>query len=92
MKVLCVPDTRYTRAGRDDLITAELRKSGNSFIVIVPRDEIERPGLREGRLVLLDVRPAEVRPLLAADLLMPSRSNYLLALRDYDTSPSRQLL
>lgn len=50
------------------MFTAKLRRSGNSFIVTVPRDEIERMGLEEGQLVMLEVRPAEVRPVLAADL------------------------
>lgn len=50
------------------MITAKLRKSGNSFIVTVPREEIERLGLREGQLLTVEVRPAEVRPVLAADL------------------------
>jgi antitoxin component of MazEF toxin-antitoxin module len=53
---------------RKAMITGKLRKSGNSFIVTVPRDEIERLGLSEGQLVTVEVRPAEVRPVLAADL------------------------
>ncbi len=50
------------------MITGKLRKSGNSFIVTVPRDEVERLGLEEGQMVSVEVRPAEVRPVLAADL------------------------
>ncbi|MGH2587769.1 MAG: AbrB/MazE/SpoVT family DNA-binding domain-containing protein [Dehalococcoidia bacterium] len=50
------------------MIAAKLRKSGNSFIVTVPRDEIERLGLKEGQFVTVEVRPAELRPVLAADL------------------------
>jgi antitoxin component of MazEF toxin-antitoxin module len=50
------------------MITAKLRRSGNSFIVTVPREEIDRMGLHEGQLVIVEVRPAEVRPMLAADL------------------------
>jgi len=50
------------------MVTAKLRRSGNSFIVTVPREEIERLGLKEGELVTLEVRPAEVRSVLAADL------------------------
>ena len=50
------------------MVTGKLRRSGNSFIVTVPRDEVERLGLTEGQLVTLEVRPAEVRPVLAADL------------------------
>jgi antitoxin component of MazEF toxin-antitoxin module len=50
------------------MITAKLRKVGNSYVVTVPRNEIERLGLREGQLVALEVRAVEVRPVLAADL------------------------
>jgi antitoxin component of MazEF toxin-antitoxin module len=50
------------------MVTGKLRRSGNSFIVTVPRDEVERLGLKEGQLVSVDVRAVEVRPLLAADL------------------------
>lgn len=52
----------------DEMVTGKLRRSGNSFIVTVPRDEIERMGLAEGQLVSIEVRPVEVRPVLAADL------------------------
>jgi len=50
------------------MISGKLRKSGNSFVVTIPRDEIDRLGLSEGQLVSVEVRPAEVRPVLAADL------------------------
>jgi antitoxin component of MazEF toxin-antitoxin module len=50
------------------MVTGKLRRSGNSFIVTVPRDEVERLGLHEGDLVTVEVRPAELRPMLAADL------------------------
>ncbi|MGE0538995.1 MAG: AbrB/MazE/SpoVT family DNA-binding domain-containing protein [Dehalococcoidia bacterium] len=50
------------------MISAKLRRSGNSFIVTVPREEIERLGLEEGQLVSIEVRPVEIRPVLAADL------------------------
>lgn len=50
------------------MIIGKLRKSGNSFIVTVPRDEVERLGLEEGQLVSVDVRPMEVRPALSPEL------------------------
>jgi antitoxin component of MazEF toxin-antitoxin module len=50
------------------MITGKLRKSGNSYIVTVPRDEIERLNLTEGQLVALEVRPVEVRPVLTPEL------------------------
>ena len=50
------------------MITGKLRKSGNSLIVTVPRDEIERLGLVEGQMVTVEVHPVEVRPALTPDL------------------------
>jgi antitoxin component of MazEF toxin-antitoxin module len=50
------------------MITAKLRRSGNSFIVTVPKDEVERLELKEGQTVAVEVRPVEVRPVLAPDV------------------------
>lgn len=50
------------------MITGKLRKSGNSFVVTVPRDEVERLALHEGQLVMVEVRPVEVRPVLSPEL------------------------
>lgn len=50
------------------MITGKLRRSGNSFIVTVPRDEVERLNLAEGQMVAIEVHPLEVRPLLTPDL------------------------
>ncbi len=50
------------------MITGKLRKSGNSFIVTVPRDEVDRLGLAEGQLVSIEVHAVEVRPLLAPEV------------------------
>jgi antitoxin component of MazEF toxin-antitoxin module len=50
------------------MIIQKLRRAGNSLVVTIPRDEIERQGLSEGELVAVDVRRVEVRPALPADL------------------------
>jgi antitoxin component of MazEF toxin-antitoxin module len=46
----------------------KLRRSGNSFIVTVPRDEVERLGLTEGQMVAVEVRPVELHPSLTPDV------------------------
>jgi antitoxin component of MazEF toxin-antitoxin module len=46
----------------------KLRKSGNSFIVTVPRTEVERLHLREGQLVAVDVQPLDIVPVLRPEL------------------------
>lgn len=50
------------------MISGKLRRSGNSFIVTVPRAEVERLGLVEGALVSVEVHPLEIRPVLAPEL------------------------
>ena len=52
------------------MFVTTLRRVGNSAVVTVPRDEIDRLGLEEGQSVTVEVRPAELRvePILAADL------------------------
>jgi antitoxin component of MazEF toxin-antitoxin module len=50
------------------MITAKLRRSGNSFIVTVPRTEVDRLHLHEGQTVAVDVHAVEVRPVLSPQL------------------------
>ncbi len=50
------------------MIRQKLRKVGNSYVVTIPKDEVERRGLREGQLLAVEIQPLEVRPMLAPDL------------------------
>ena len=50
------------------MTTQKLRRSGNSFVVTVPRTEVERLHLREGQLVDVDVQPLDVVPVLRPEL------------------------
>jgi antitoxin component of MazEF toxin-antitoxin module len=50
------------------MIQQQLRKVGNSLVVTIPKDEVERLGLREGQLLGIEITPLEVRPLLRPDL------------------------
>ncbi len=50
------------------MFVGKVRKVGNSLVVTVPRDEAETLELREGDLVTMDLRKAEVRPVLRPDL------------------------
>lgn len=47
---------------------ARLRKVGNSYVVTVPREEVERLHLEEGQMLAIDVHPVEMRPVLPDDL------------------------
>lgn len=50
------------------MIQQQLRKSGNSFVVTIPKDEVTRLGLREGQFVAIEVTPLEVHPVLRPEL------------------------
>jgi putative addiction module antidote len=46
----------------------QLRKSGNSYVVTIPKEEVERHGWNEGQLLSLQVNELEVRPILSPEL------------------------
>ncbi len=50
------------------MFTQQLRKSGNSYIVTIPKDEVERRGWKEGQLLAIQVNELEVRPMLSPEL------------------------
>lgn len=50
------------------MITQQLRKVGNSFVVTVPKEEVERHGWQEGQLLALQLTQLEVRPVLRPKL------------------------
>ena len=50
------------------MIQQKLRKVGNSYVVTIPKDEVERKGLREGQLLAIDVQPLSVQPVLPPDV------------------------
>ncbi len=50
------------------MVVGRIRKVGNSLVVTVPREEAEALELHEGDLVTMDIRKAEVRPVLPRDL------------------------
>jgi antitoxin component of MazEF toxin-antitoxin module len=45
-----------------------MRKVGNSFVVTIPKDEVERLGLREGQLLGVEITPLEVRPVMRPEV------------------------
>lgn len=50
------------------MLQQRLRKVGNSYVVTIPKREVERRGLKEGQLVAIDVQPLEVLHVLPPDL------------------------
>lgn len=45
-------------------------KTGNSFVVTIPRDEIERQGITEGELIEVTVHKVEIRRALTPAMQM----------------------
>jgi putative addiction module antidote len=50
------------------MFTQQLRKSGNSYVVTIPKEEVERRGWHEGQLLAIQVTELEVRPVLSPEL------------------------
>ena len=50
------------------MIAQQLRKVGNSYVVTVPKDEVERRGWQEGQLLAVQLTPLELRPVLRPEL------------------------
>ncbi len=50
------------------MFTQQLRKSGNSYIVTIPKEEVERRGWKEGQLLAIQVNELEVRPVLSPEI------------------------
>ncbi len=50
------------------MVVGKLRKVGNSLVITVPKEEAEELDLHEGDLVTMEIRKAEVRPVLRPDL------------------------
>ena len=50
------------------MFTQQLRKSGNSYVVTIPKEEVERRGWKEGQLLAIQVTELELRPVLGPEL------------------------
>jgi putative addiction module antidote len=46
----------------------KVRKAGNSYVVTIPREEMEARGIREGDQLAIDIQKVEIRPALAPDV------------------------
>lgn len=50
------------------MIQQKLRKVGNSYVVTIPKAEVERQNLKVGELVAVEVRALEIWPAMAPDV------------------------
>ena len=51
------------------MIQQQLRKVGNSYVVTIPKEEVERLNISEGQLLGLEITPLEIKPVLRPELL-----------------------
>ncbi|HEX5497610.1 MAG TPA: AbrB/MazE/SpoVT family DNA-binding domain-containing protein [Thermomicrobiales bacterium] len=50
------------------MIVQQLRKAGNSYVVTIPKDEVERHGWQEGQHLAVELTEIEQRPVLRPEL------------------------
>jgi antitoxin component of MazEF toxin-antitoxin module len=50
------------------MIQQQLRRAGNSYVVTIPKDEVERHGWKEGDRFAIQLTPLEERPVLRPEL------------------------
>lgn len=50
------------------MIAQRLRRTGNSYVVTIPKDEVERRGWEEGQLLGVELSEFETRPVLRPEL------------------------
>ncbi|MCO5218100.1 MAG: AbrB/MazE/SpoVT family DNA-binding domain-containing protein [Thermomicrobiales bacterium] len=67
------------------MVTQQLRKVGNSYVITVPKDEVERLHLSEGDYVTADFRKMELRPVLDPEVqrLFDADINVLKPMLEY---------
>lgn len=50
------------------MIVQQLRKVGNSYVVTIPKDEVERHGWAEGQHLAVELTEIEQRPVLRPEI------------------------
>jgi antitoxin component of MazEF toxin-antitoxin module len=50
------------------MIVQQLRKAGNSYVVTIPKDEVERHGWTEGQHLAIELTEVEQRPKLRPEI------------------------
>jgi antitoxin component of MazEF toxin-antitoxin module len=50
------------------MIMQKLRRTGNSYVVTIPKEAVERRGFSEGQLLAVELQPLEVRPVLSQEV------------------------
>jgi antitoxin component of MazEF toxin-antitoxin module len=48
----------------------KLSKVGDSYVVTIPKEEVERLNLHEGQLLAIEIQPAEIDSVISTDVGM----------------------
>jgi antitoxin component of MazEF toxin-antitoxin module len=57
-----------SRNERFTMIQQQLRKTGNSYVITIPKDEVERNGWSAGDRFAVQLTPLEERPVLSNEI------------------------
>jgi antitoxin component of MazEF toxin-antitoxin module len=52
------------------MIWQKLLKVGDSYVVTIPKEEVERLNLHEGQLLAIEIHPSEIDSAISTDLGM----------------------
>jgi hypothetical protein len=64
----CLSNDVFVGAEEQEMIQQTLEKTGERFVVTIPKEEVERYGLKEGQLLGLYVVELEGRPVMRPEL------------------------
>lgn len=66
---MVIVHTVYTQFDVDaTMIQQQLRKAGNSYVITIPKEEVERRGWSVGDRFAVQLTPLEERPVLSDDI------------------------
>ena len=63
--------------------TQKIRRVGNGLVLTVPKEIVEKQGLREGDTVGIEIRKMELRPILPPDVRSAFERSWELYEEDY---------
>lgn len=66
------------------MLMQKVRRTGNSYVVTIPKDEMERQGLHEGDTVALEVRKVDYRVQMDPDVRVAFERSLEMYRDDYD--------
>ncbi len=66
------------------MLLQKVRKTGNSYVVTIPRDVMESQGLQEGDTVALEVRKVDYQVQMHPDVRAAFERSMELYKEDYD--------